>query len=301
MNPHWPKVQQWQRDDSMLLVDMINSLLGNPVERPKYESLLADNLPVEEIVTSPKSLLAAGPNNQELDVGIYNPLKDVAAMVANDDGVPADFIINEVIDPIAYHESHNYVTNRQNPGIRKGVRMDPTQKQIGGGPGRGMFQFEGKRGVQKAVRDAAGNEKKDKDGKVIMGDDSFDIALKRASRYFTNKNMQIPSWITDVQPGQDATSLTGDQQKALAILNFKGMANRPNKIEANFGKLYEKFQGSNFELSGQSRIKGRSDYNDALAEFWKTYHHRKAGEDDKIKVFKSNLANYNMAGELDRR
>ena len=55
MKPHWPKVQQWQRDDSMLLVDMINSLLGNPVERPKYESLLSDNLPVEEIVTSPKS------------------------------------------------------------------------------------------------------------------------------------------------------------------------------------------------------------------------------------------------------
>jgi len=42
----------------MLLVDIINSLLGNPVERPKYESLLADNLPVEEIVTSPKNLLA---------------------------------------------------------------------------------------------------------------------------------------------------------------------------------------------------------------------------------------------------
>ena len=275
----------------MLLVDMINSLLGNPVERPKYESLLADNLPVEEIVTSPKSLLAAGPNNQELDVGIYNPLKDVAAMVANDDGVPADFIINEVINPIAYHESNRTM----NPLIE--------QKLDGGGvgKGKGMFQFEGRRGVQKAVRDAAGNKKKDKDGNVIMGDDSFDIALKRASRYFTNKDMQIPYWIKDIQPGQDATSLTGDQQKALAILNFKGMANRPNKIEANFGKLYEKFQGSNFELSGQSRIKGRSDYNDALAEFWKTYHHRKAGEDDKIKVFKSNLANYNMAGELDRR
>lgn len=43
MKPHWPKVQQWQRDDSMLLADMIDSLLGNPVERPKYESLLADD------------------------------------------------------------------------------------------------------------------------------------------------------------------------------------------------------------------------------------------------------------------
>lgn len=274
----------------MLLVDMINSLLGNPVERPKYESLLADNLPVEEIVTSPKSpkslladdrdsRLASRPKEKPRPRG---SLQEIATMVANDDGVPADFIINEVIDPIAYHESHNYVTNRQNPTIRKGVRMDPTQKQIGGGPGRGMFQFEGKREVQKAVLDAAGNKKKDADGNVIMGDDSFDIALKRASKYFTNKNMQIPSWVTDIQPGQDATSLTGDQQKALAILNFKGMANRPNKIEANFGKLYEKFQGPS-----------RSDYNKSLGEFWKTYHHRKAGEDDKIKDFNSSLTIYN--------
>jgi len=285
VNPHWPKVQQWQRDDSML--DGILGLLQQsfPETTRGLRSLLADNLPVEKIVTSPKSpksLLDAGPNNQELDVGIYNPLKDVAAMVANDDGVPADFIINEVIDPIAYHESHNYVANRQNPGIRQGVRMNPTQKQVGGGPGRGMFQFEGKRGVQKAVRDAAGNKKKDKEGNVIMGDDSFDIALKRASRYFTNKDMQIPYWIKDIQPGQDATSLTGDQQKALAILNFKGMANRPNKIEANFGKLYEKFQGPS-----------RSDFYKSLGEFWKTYHHRKAGEEDKIKDFNRSLTIYN--------
>ena len=292
MNPHWPKVQQWQRDDSMqeragLLWSLITGLLGNSAPGPKYESLLGSNLPVEEIVTSP-SLLGAGPNNQELDVGIYNPLKDVAAMVANEDGVPADFIINEVINPIAYHESNRTM----NPLIE--------QKLDGGGvgKGKGMFQFEGKRGVQKAVLDAAGNKKKDAEGNVIMGDDSFDIALKRASRYFKNKDMQIPYWIKDIQPEQDATSLTGDQQKALAILNFKGMANKPNKIEANFGKLYEKFKDVTFD---GAMTKGRSDYNDALGEFWKTYHHRKAGEDDKIEVFKSNLANYNMAGELDRR
>ena len=285
MNPHWPKVQQWQRDDSMLdgIVGLLQqsfpettrglrSLLGGP------QSLLADdrlaprppanNLPVEEIVTSPRAMNGS--------------LQEIATMVANDDKVPVDFIINEVIDPIAYHESHNYVKNSQNPGIRQGVRMSPTQLQAGGGPGRGMFQFEGKRGVQKAVLDAAGNKKKDKEGNVIMGDDSFDIALKRASKYFTNKNMQIPSWVTDIQPGQDATSLTGDQQKALAILNFKGMANRPNKIEANFGKLYEKFQGPS-----------RSDFNKSLGEFWKTYHHRKAGEEDKIKDFNSSLTIYN--------
>ena len=273
------------QEQSSLLWSLISGLLGTPAQESKYGSLLGNSLPVEEIVTSPKnpkSLLDAGPNNQELDAGIYNPLKDVAAMVANDDGVPADFIINEVIDPIAYHESHNYVTNRQNPEIRKGVRMNPTQKQIGGGPGRGLFQFEGKHEVKVPVKDAKGKEKKDKDGNVIMGDDSFDVALKRASRYYTNKGMQIPYWIKNIQTEQDATSLTGDQQKALAILNFKGMANKPNKIEANFGKLYEKFQGPS-----------RSDFYKSLGEFWKTYHHRKAGEEEKIKDFNSSLTIYN--------
>ena len=229
-----------------------------------------------------KGLLGEGPKEKPTPRAINGTLQEIATMVANDDKVPVDFIINEVIDPIAYHESHNYVTNRQNPGIRQGVRMNPTQKQVGGGPGRGLFKFEGKKGVQKAGLDAAGKKNRDKNGNVIMGDDSFDLALKRASTYFTNKDMQIPSWITDVQPGQDATSLTGDQQKALAILNFKGMANRPNKVEANFYKLYEKFQGPS-----------RSDYNKSLGEFWKTYHHRKAGEEDKIKDFNRSLAIYN--------
>ena len=63
MKPHWPKVQQWQRDDSMqeqssLLWSLISGLLGNPAQESKYESLLGNSLPVEEIVTSPKSLLA---------------------------------------------------------------------------------------------------------------------------------------------------------------------------------------------------------------------------------------------------
>ena len=265
MSQHWPKVRKWQGGDSMLLLDMLSSLLGNPVEKPKYESLLADDLPVEEIVTSPKTRDLPVEEIVTSPRAMNGSLQEIATMVANDDKVPADFIVNEVINPIAYHESDR--------------TMDPLTKQKGGGPGRGLLQFEGRKGVLK---------KNKKTGKLQP--DSFDVALNRASRYFTNKNMKIPSWITDVQPGQDATSLTGDQQKALAILNFKGMANRPNKIEANFGKLYEKFQGT-----------GRSDYNESLGEFWKTYHHRKAGEDSKTTLFKQNLSKYNMAGELDLR
>jgi hypothetical protein len=263
VSQHWPKVQKWQGVGSM--IDALLGLLQQnpPQAETKFSRSLLDDIQSESLLGENK--LAPRPKEKPTSRAMNGSLQEIATMVANDDKVPVDFIINEVINPIAYHESDR--------------TMDPLTKQKGGGPGRGLLQFEGQKGVLK---------KNKKTGKLQA--DSFDVALNRASRYFTNKGMQIPSWVTDVQPGQDATSLTGDQQKALAILNFKGMANRPNKIKANFGKLYEKFQGP-----------GRSDYNESLGEFWKTYHHRKAGEDSKTTLFKQNLSKYNMAGELDLR
>jgi hypothetical protein len=274
VSQHWPKVQKWQGVGSM--IDALLGLLQQspPQAETKFSRSLLDDIQSESLLGENKLAprpkekpiqLAPRPKEKPTSRAMNGSLQEIATMVANDDKVPVDFIINEVINPIAYHESDR--------------TMDPLTKQKGGGPGRGLLQFEGQKGVLK---------KNKKTGKLQA--DSFDVALNRASRYFTNKGMQIPSWVTDVQPGQDATSLTGDQQKALAILNFKGMANRPNKIKANFGKLYEKFQGP-----------GRSDYNESLGEFWKTYHHRKAGEDSKTTLFKQNLSKYNMAGELDLR
>jgi len=272
VNPHWPKVQQWQRDDSMLLVDMINSLLGNPVERPKYESLLADNLPVEEIVTSPKSpkslladdrdsRLAPRPKEKPTPRG---SLQDIAAMVANDQKIPADFLISNVLDPIAWHESNRTM----NPLIE--------QKLNGGGvgKGKGMFQFEGKRGVKIPVKDASGNNKKDSKGNDIMGNDSFDVAINRAKNYFGYKGLSVPSWINDIQDGTNATSLSADQQKALALLNFtKTNADRSERTDTKLKKLYN--DSSN-------------DYKTAITNFWAEQHHKKADKNQK-KTFMENL------------
>ena len=245
--------------------------------RLRYESLLGPDKPGRSLLERQKNTAESLRNLGNPNVApkprmkpAPNPLQDAAALVANEDRVPIDFIINEVIDPIAYHESNR--------------TMDPAIKQQGGGPGRGMFQFEGKRGVKVPVKDANGKDKKDKDGNVIMGDDSLDVALRRASRFYKNKNMKTPYWIENIKEGQDATSLTGDQQKALAILNFKGMGSKPNKVKASFKSLYNEFQKGN---------KGK--YNNILGEFWKTYHHRKAGEESKTKTFMGNLDHYNSA------
>jgi len=260
----------------MLLVDMINSLLGNPVERPKYESLLADNLPVEEIVTSPKSpksLLDAGPNNQELDVTPvpFNPgkLQDIAAMVGNDQKIPADFLISNVLDPIAWHESHNYIKNTdRNPGIAKGARMNPTQKQIGGGPGRGLFQIEGKRGVNK----------KDSKGKDTGKLDSFDVAINRAKNYFGYKGLSVPSWINNIQDGTDAADLPADQQKALALLNFTRInTDRTSRNDTGLQKLYNDSTNN-------------ANYETAIKDFWSTRHHTRPSTKQK-NAFMESLKN----------
>ena len=235
----------------MLLLDIINSLLGNPVERPKYESLLADDLPVEKIVTSPKTRDLPVEKIVTSPRAMNGSLQEIATMVANDQKIPANFLINNVLEPIAWHESHNYIENfNRNPGIAKGARMNPRQKQIGGGPGRGLFQIEGKRGVLK----------KNKKGEDI-GLDSFDVAINRAKNYFGYKGLSVPSWINNIQDGTDAADLPADQQKALALLNFTRInADRSKRNDTGLKKLYDDSTNN-------------ANYEKAIKDFWSSEHH----------------------------
>jgi len=247
----------------------LRSLLEGP------QSLLAD----DRLAPRPKEKpvqLAPRPKEKPTPRG---SLQDIAAMVGNDQKIPADFLISNVLDPIAWHESYNYIENPdRNPGIAKGVRMNPTQKQIGGGPGRGLFQFEGARGVQKAVLDAAGNKKKDKDGKVIMGDDSFDVAIKRAKNYFGYKGLSVPSWINNIQDGTDAADLPADQQKALALLNFTRInTDRTSRNDTGLQKLYNDSTNN-------------ANYETAIKDFWSTRHHTRPSTKQK-NAFMESLKN----------
>jgi hypothetical protein len=113
----------------MLLLDMLSGLLGNPVEKPKYESLLADDLPVEEIVTSPKSLLAEQPKLAPRPKEKPNLLTRI------------NFVENELL-------------KHYSPEVAAGIMgsidvesgFDPNKKQIlndgAVGKGRGLFQME---------------------------------------------------------------------------------------------------------------------------------------------------------------
>ena len=104
---------------------------------------------------------------------------DVALSIAEEKGKgTSSDIYDKVLKPIAFHESDR--------------TMNPELKQYGGGPGRGLMQFE---------------------------PESMKTALKRAKKIFNNNP---PSWIQKATDDEnyDASTLTADQQMALAVYDL---------------------------------------------------------------------------------
>lgn len=100
-------------------------------------------------------------------------------------GLNPSAIDRKLVSPIVYHESMGDVNNQ-------------FLKQMDGGPGRGVVQFEGRIG----------------DG---MG---FESAVNRAKQVYSKLGQEVPSYITSLKSGDDATALTVPQQKALMLYDF---------------------------------------------------------------------------------
>jgi hypothetical protein len=92
---------------------------------------------------------------------------------------------------IGYHESKN----------------DPTAIQKGGGPGRGLYQFES---------------------------DSFNTAANRAYNYSKENELELPKFIKDIRSKKikEASELTPEQQTMLLLADYKGKPNA--KLKAFF-------------------------------------------------------------------
>jgi hypothetical protein len=97
--------------------------------------------------------------------------------------------VDDALNKVAYHES--------------ATTMNPKLKQYGGGPGRGLFQFEY---------------------------DSLKTALRRGKNYYgrTGEKLDMPTPMN-----YDATNISADEQKRLALLD---MLERPN---FNLGKAIQ--------------------------------------------------------------
>ncbi len=152
-----------QEDTSTLKVSQVG-LMSKPQAKPTVEDTKMAGVTLQKNPT---------------DDSLENALA-IAASIKNAN--PED-IFNKVIEPVAYHESDG--------------TMDPTLAQYGGGPGRGVMQYEPAR---------------------------FKSSVIRARRQFKALSKDVPEWIDNIDLSKDIpsqiTSLSADQQMALAVYDM---------------------------------------------------------------------------------
>lgn len=89
--------------------------------------------------------------------------------------------VQEMLDRISFHET----------GPKQ--RMEATAKQLGGGPGRGLFMFE---------------------------PDSLKTAANRYKRFAKKNDLPIPQFVSNIRKGdRDASKLSADQQKEIFLVD----------------------------------------------------------------------------------
>lgn len=118
------------------------------------------------------------------------------AIIAEKGGYPEDY--EKLMDTIAYHES-KYLVKDKISGKSNYTYMDPSAKQVNGGPGRGMFMFE--YGVDK--------------GGIT--------AVRRTVAYMKQNNLEIPRWLHEAgqKNSLDASKLNEEQQKTLFLCTYR--------------------------------------------------------------------------------
>ena len=98
--------------------------------------------------------------------------------------------------------------------------------------------------------------------------DRFHTAKVRARRFFKNKGIEQPEWLKNIEDNDIATSLTGDQQMALAIYDLR------EHPRANISKVFS----------------GEQDITNFWLENW--WQGKKKDKEDRRASFKSDLEDY---------
>ena len=97
----------------------------------------------------------------------------------------------DMFGAIAYHEA--------------GPSMNPAQKQIGGGPGRGLYQYEMALTPETRVR----------------GSGAANTAVKRTMTFLNQIDQPVPSWLTDLGSSDADFSKLNKQQQQLLLIGDK--------------------------------------------------------------------------------
>ena len=169
-------------------------------------------------------------------------------------GTPQQY--NQLMDYIAYHET----------GPEQ--RMSTSAKQKGGGPGRGLFQFE------------------------IGENKGGNLAVNRTVNYLERNNQFVPQWLRELWEGKksvDVSGLNADQQKMLFLGYHR------EHPSSNFSQVWSGNQSiGDFWMN--NHWAGTDKAQDKLDLFNKSMAHKDSTEAIKAKkeelMFKQNMAPY---------
>ena len=145
-------------------------------------------------------------------------------------------------------------------------KEDHTEKQIGGGPGRGIYQYE-----------TGANQ-----GGIT--------ARNRLARWFKSKMKDIPEWLSQENmdtEGFDASKLTPEQQNMLFLADkrYHPTASLTPEATQDVGKWWAK----NHWAGGEE---GSDIYNTRVASFNRDLAHNQPVDDVMAGYQKTNLENY---------
>jgi len=156
--------------------------------------------------------------------------KLIAQLIKEEGGTKQQYL--HLLKEIANHET--------------GGSMDPLQKQIGGGPGRGKYQFE-------------------------IGKNKGGItAARRLKTYYTSIKKPVPQWLNEVTKNNDldASTLTDEQQDLLFLGNMKGHP-RADLAKVMNGEESVPDFWANYHWAGKSRDRDKriKNFKDTYTEF----------------------------------
>tara|TARA_R100000655_G_scaffold23135_3_gene46726 strand:- start:6869 stop:7369 length:501 start_codon:yes stop_codon:yes gene_type:complete len=131
--------------------------------------------------------------------------------------------MEDIMDRIAFHESHG----------------DPKCHQYGGGPGRGLFQFE--TGVK----------------------EGGETAMNRLLRWFAKNNIKAPKWTNIPLDGVDASVLEPKAQKMLFLGNvrYHPYASLKGLNDENLPEWWAKYHWAGPQSQKDERI---ASFNDSM-------------------------------------
>jgi hypothetical protein len=155
----------------------------------------------------------------------------LANEIAKEKGITRDQV-NGVLYKIAWHET--------------GKTLDPKQKQLGGGPGRGLYQYE---------------------------PPSIKTALSRMDNYLRKKGKTAPKWIAFFKKNLDVTKLSPKRQSYLALIDMLERSNFNFKKAATTDKELAEQWGKGWQTGNSSKKKKKF-----LSELPLFYQHKSANK-----------------------